>query len=131
MWWKKEIDDHCTLVIMRMFISIVYICVSIYIYSSSIYSDPQSLKIFSSFFLMLAFITLFPCIESIYSDESKHFVNMLSVAFAFYVIIIMHVYLFNAFGMSQTYDYIFSSFWLNIVPQLLIIFLIRKIYAKK
>ena len=133
MWWKKEIDDHCTLVIMRIFISIVYMFVSTYLCfnSDAVYTDHQNLKEFSIFFLMLAFTTLFPTVESMYSKESKRFVNMLSITLSFFIIIIMHVYLFNSFGMAQTYDYIGSSFWLNVVIQLPILYLVNKVYEKK
>jgi len=132
MWWKKEIDDHTTLVIMRIAVAFMYLFVSCYLSFSS-ENNPivvQAFKILSNFCLIIAAVTLFPALDSILAERSKLFVNMLSVAFAFFAVIIMHVYLLNSFGVAQTYCFIFSSFFLNVIAQFPVIFLIKKIYAK-
>ena len=133
MWWKKEIDDHTTLIVMRIAVAVMYIFVSCYIYFSSEtnFGVVQGFKIVSNFCLMLAAVVLFPVVESIYAEENKFFVNQLSVAFSFFVVVIMHVYLLNSFGISQTYDLIFGSFCLNVVAQFPIVILLKKVYGKR
>lgn len=132
MWWKKEIDNHTTLVIMRIAVAAMYMYVSCY-FSFSSESNliaMQGFKIISNFCLILAAVNLFPVVESIYAEENKYFVNMLSVTFAFFAVLIMHVYLLNSFGITQTYNYIFGSFCINVFAQFPIIFLLKKVYAK-
>lgn len=132
MWWKKEIDDHNTLILMRISVAIMYLCIAFYLsyFSDTSSSGVQGLKIVSNFYLMLAFVTLFPVVESTYTAKGKSFVNMLSVASACFVIFIMHIYLFNSFGMSKTYSYIFTSFWFNVIVQSPVVYLTKKVYAK-
>lgn len=132
MWWKKEIDDHTTLIIMRIAVAVMYFFVSISLLFSSESNIivVQAFKVISNFLLILAAITLFPIVESIYSKESKWFVGMLSITLSFFTILIMHVYIFNILGMPQTYGYILMCFVLNIISQFPIFYLVKKVYAK-
>ena len=124
MWWKKEIDDHTTLIVMRIAVAVMYIFVSCYLYFSSEtnFGVVQGFKIVSNFCLMLAAVVLFPIVESIYAEENKFFVNQLSVAFSFFIVVIMQSSLqkvltatpYNAkiYSYHDTYCYAFLKLWM-------------------
>lgn len=132
MWWKKQIEDHSALILMRVAVAVMYVFIALYLFLSSegnIFIIHGS-KVISNFCLFLSVTILLPVVESIYKEDDKRFVNMLSNVFAFFIILIMHVYLFNSFGISQTYGFIAGSFFLNIAAQLPLCFLSNKVYAK-
>ena len=133
MWWKKDIEDRSALKIIRVAVALMYMYIAVSLMSShsdtNISSEP--VKIISNFCLMLAFIVLSPAVESFFSKCNLKFMNDISVALSFFVIVILHVYMISSLGIPNNIGYIVISFYCNIASQLPIVFLAKKVFKNE
>lgn len=128
MWWKKDIEDRSALKIIRVAVALMYmyIALSLSMNSSGGNVSLEPVKVISNFCLLLAFITLIPSLESVFKKDNFRFVNDISIVTSFFVIIILHVYMFSSFGIHENIKYIFISLLCNSAAQMPLIFLTKR-----
>jgi hypothetical protein len=128
MWWKKDIEDRSALKIIRVAVALMYlyIALSLSITSSDGSVSLEPVKVISNFCLLLAFITLIPSLESVFKKDNLRFMNDISIVTSFFVIIILHVYMFSSLGIQENIKYIFISLLCNSAAQLPLIILTKR-----
>ena len=129
---QKEIKNNVVLKVIRMFVALLYISISVEFISRPPIADVYSVhgfKVISFFCLLLAVFSLLP-LSSLACEKIKNLAE-LAIWFSLGVILVLHFYMFYMFGLKSTNVYIFASLAINALVQAPTAYLVEKMKNEK
>lgn len=130
MWSQINIKNANALKILRSFTALLYISIGIKFLLRPPINNPYAVygsNIISIFCLLFAFFAIAPMPPTLHSKIKS--ISKISILTSIGLLIILHAYLFNTFGLKQTISCILMSFVSNALIQTPVMLLAEKVKA--